>query len=212
MNKNFFLICFTFFVLGIVTFLVFRILYVQKLSSAPFIPQNSSFKLKAPSLALSGIVVDPHGDVKKQARNEDKFKPLKSGDEILQGEIVRTEKDGQVEVEFKNFGKIDMGSKSELIFVDLLPSEFLLKQVSGTVSYELKDKTKILSVRILHALFELDSGSGKITINNGEARVDLLGQAKIAMVDLENNTQVVKLNKGQRVLIDDNKRALEVIQ
>lgn len=211
--KNIKLLFLLLFLIGLISVLGFRIWRVRRAKSIPFFPQKSSFTLQPPVEALVGKLIEVEEEVKKEPRDDEEFQEAKEKEEILNGEKLATGKDSKAVVEFPDFAEVALFSNSEVTFVNLLPSSFLIRQSQGEVNYKLLQDQNPLSVRSLNLLFTLDSGESKITTDeeNGEIVVEqLLGKAKMAMVDLENKTHIWRLEKGQRALIDDEERRVEI--
>lgn len=191
--------------------LAFRLWQVGKTKSIPFSPQPSSFVLHPPSESLAGRLVLVKGKVEKEPRDEDKFEEVGVGEEILQGEKLATGEKSQATVEFPDFVEINLASDSGMDFVSLLPVNFLVSQVLGSVSYELLQGESPVSVRILHALLTSDCGESQVTVDREEITIEVFsGSAKLAMVDLENETHVWELKEGQKALVDDSQRRVEI--
>lgn len=189
----------------------YRLWQVKKIKAIPFSPQQSSFVLKPPSDALRGKLLLVKGKVEKEPREKDEFEEAGAEEEILQGEKLATGEKSQAVVEFPDFAKIDLGSNSEIGFVNLAPSNFLISQSLGSVTYKLLQDNALVNVRSLHALLSFDSGEGEVTVEEEEITVRVLsGKAKLALVDLENETHVWELEEGQEVLITDAERRVEI--
>lgn len=201
------------FLVGVISVFGVRIWQVRKAEKIPFVPKGSSFSFQPPSEALTGKLIEVEGELKKEPRDDEEFRGVEKGEEILDGEKLATGKDSRVVVEFSGFAEVTLGSNSEIAFINLLPSSFLIKQASGVVNYKLLQSENPLSVRSLNLLFTLEAGESKITTNEEEGGIiveQLLGKAKIAMVDLENKTHVWEVEEGQTALINDAERRVEI--
>lgn len=209
-TKNTKILFLVLFLVGAISVLIFRIWQVKRAKNIPFSPQESSFILQPPSDALQGKLVSAKGKVEKEPREKDEFEEVELEEEILQGEKLLTGERSQATVEFQDFAKIDSSSDTEIGFINLIPSKFLISQSSGSVVYKLLDNDNSLSVRALHALVNF-SGETEVVTKGEEIKVKILsGQAKLALVDLENKTHVWKLEEGQKALIDDTERTVEI--
>ena len=102
-------------------------------------------------------------------------------------------------------------SNSEINFISLIPANFLIEQKSGKVNYKLLQDKKSVSIRSLHALLVFYSGEGEVVVEEEEIIIKILsGKAKLSLVDLDNETHVWELEKGQRVLINDTERRVKI--
>lgn len=209
-NRLLFLVLF---LVGVISVLGVRVWQVKKAESVPFILQESSFSLQPPAEALTGKLVEIKGEVKKEPRDGEEFKEVEEKEEILDGEKLATGEDARAMIEFPDFAKISLGPNSEVAFVNMLPSGFLIRQSRGEVDYKLLQSENPLSVRTLHLLFTLQTGESNVVTDreDGEVSINqLLGRAKMALVDLENKTHVWEIEQGQRVLIDDEERRVGI--
>lgn len=200
------------FLTGIGIVVVFRLWQVKKIPAVYFSPQQSSFSLKPPTEALKGDLLTVEGDVKKEPRDKEEFETVKTeGEVLIEGEKIATGKKSQAAIEFPDFIRIDLGSDTEIGLSNLMPDNFLISQLSGSVTYSLLRNNNTFSVRSLHALLTFDSGESEITVGGSEIAVKILsGKAKLALVDLDNKTHIWELNEGEEVLVDDAERRVEI--
>jgi len=205
------LLVFLFFLTGLGSFFIFRLLQVRRFKKTVFVPQESSFELQPPAEALKGELVLAAGQVKRQARGGEEFEEVIAGEELLEGERLAVGLDSQAEVVFSAFVQIQLKASSEISLTNLLPSCFLINQAGGRVNYQTLQKDNSLSIRVLHTLLYLTGGEVEVQVDKGEVIIELLaGRAKLALVDLANETQVWFLEKGQTALIDDRQRRVEI--
>jgi hypothetical protein len=189
--------------------LVFRAWQVKRIRSIPFSPQKSLFVSKPPTEALRGKIVSAEGQVEKEARDKTEPEDVKVREEILQGEKLTIGEESQAVVEFSGLVRIGLGSNTKIGFINLLPANFLIHLPTGVLDYQLFQDNMPVSVRSLHVLLTLYSGEGKIVTGEGEITLEIFtGQAKLALVDLENETNVWELKGGDRVVVDDSQRTL----
>lgn len=201
----------TLFFVGLVGVFAFRIQQVKKAGNIPFFAEQPSFISQPPSDAIIGKLLSVEGRVEKEARGKDELEEIDEESDMLQGERLITKEKSKAEVEFPDFAKIDIGSDTEMSFINLLPSSFLVEQKTGEVDYKLLQDENPVSARCLHALLSFYSGEIEVGIEDGEITIWVLeGKAKLAMVDLENNTHVWQFEKDQKVLIDDATRTTEI--
>jgi len=204
------LIFFTLFIIGFTGIIAFRIIQVRKSETNPYQTEKSSFKLQPPLLASEGKISSLSGVVRKFGRDDDDFHTIENG-VILQGERLRTEKDSRVTVDFES-AQIILDGESEVGFVDTIPSEFLIKQVSGKVVYKAKKTGNTVSIRDNIILVSLSSGQVTIANDNDRNRIKISinGEVKVAFVNKDNKTKVWDFRKGN-VIVDLEKKELEVM-
>lgn len=203
-----------FLLIGGSTVFALRAWQVRQLEHDKFIPISGPTRIiNPPSGALTGKILQIKGLVNIHRRRDNDFTRLDSVYDIVQGEELQTKDSGQAVVEFQNFATLKLFKQSEIALVSLLPKSFLVKQRSGQVNYQLSSDKNSLSVRILHTLFTLKTGSASITLDQetGNIVIELvLGEGNFALPDLEDNTQVWTLVKGQKAVIDDEKRTVQI--
>lgn len=210
LKKTPYLIFLLLFLIGIAGVMTFRLWRVKDRGHISFAPQQSSFVFKPPADALKGKLLLINGSVKKEPREKNDFEDVNIKEEILQGEKLATGKKSQAVVEFPSFATVNLGSNTEIGFINLIPANFLISQSLGSVTYELLQDAPI-SVRSLHALLTIKSGKSEFTVNGETISVKVLsGAAKLALVDLENKTHIWEIKKGQQVLINDSQRRVEI--
>lgn len=211
LNRKHYLLFLLLFLIGTVGIVVFRLWQVKDAGHISFTPQQSSFVLKPPLDALEGKLSLFKGDVKKKPRDKEEFKEVNVGEEILQGEKIATGKKSQATIEFANLVKVNLGSDTEIGFNNLIPTDFLLNQSLGSATYELLQENVPFSVRSLHVLLTVYSGKSEVVVSDETITVKVLsGNAKLALVDLENKTHVWEIKEGQKVLVNDTQRRVEI--
>ncbi|PIS09455.1 hypothetical protein COT75_01495 [Candidatus Beckwithbacteria bacterium CG10_big_fil_rev_8_21_14_0_10_34_10] len=200
------------FLVGVGGVMVFRLWQVEKMPVASFSPQQSSFNLKPPTKALKGGFLIIDGNVKKEPRDKEEFETVEDvGGVLIEGEKIATGKKSQATIEFPDFIRIDLGSDTEIGLSNLMSDNFLISQLSGFVTYRLLGNNNTFSVRSLHALMSFEPGESEITVEESEIVVRILsGKAKLALVDLDNETHVWELNEGEEILVDDGERRVEI--
>lgn len=199
------------FLLGTVGVVVFRLWQVKNTGHISFTPQPSSFVLKPPLDALKGELSLFKGDVKKKPRDKEEFKDVNVGEQILQGEKIATGKESQATIEFPTLVRVNLGSDTEIGFINLIPANFLISQSLGSVTYEVLQDNAPISIRSLHTLVTINSGNSEFTISEDTITVRVLsGTAKLALVDLENKTSIWEIKEGQKVLVNDTERRVEI--
>lgn len=203
-NPQVLLLCF---LVGFIGFLTAR--FIQVCTLSPFLPQISTFTFTPPSQALSGILTSTNGHVEKLSRNENEFKEASQGATILLGESVATKTKSDATVTIANFAKIQFGPAAEVNFANLFSDNMVLQQKSGDIRYS---TTKPLSIRALHTLISITSGTTIINIIDTDISVAVQsGLAKFALVDTDNNTRTYQLSEGQWANINDTTRKVYLV-
>lgn len=175
---------------------------ISKTTSVP-IPAPT-YALNPPSEALSGMIVTETGTVKKLSRNETDYTEASAGAQILLGESIATDADSTTVASVSGMVTAYVDASSELVFANMFPSNFVLQQKNGRVTY---DVYQPIAVRALHSLISLNSGTYMIHIIDTDMSVTAIsGSAKLAIVDTDNNTHVYDIGEGERLNIDDANR------
>lgn len=210
-KKKHFLVLFSVFLIGMGIVVVWRVLMVERQEAPQFSAKESSFSLQPPLEALEGELVNAEGEVKKQSREADEFVDVDEEEQIVDGEKLNTGEESEAEIDFSDFGRLRLGSNTEISFTSLLPSSFVVNQKQGVANYKLLQDEDLLSIRILHLLLNLNSGEAEIAIENGEIIIEQLsGDSKFSLVDIDNKTHVWELEEGQKALINDAQRRVEI--
>lgn len=209
-KKAYYLVLSLLFLAGLAGALGLRILQSRMAAPPPFSPQETGFTLTPPSESLTATLTSAVGSVEKQPRDKDEFEKASEGDRILQGESVATREKSTATIQFPDFAEIALDANSVLGFISLIPESFLLNQPSGSVTYEVLWE-KPISVRSLHALLELQPGESQVSVVGREITVEVFsGKAKLALVDLENETNLFTLQEGQKAVINDAERSVVI--
>lgn len=197
-----------FFIVGLTTLLVAR--SIQVYYTPGFTPQTSTFSLTPPTQALSGILTITKGKAELLSRTAPAYEEASTGAQILIGESVATKENSTATVSVPHIVTTVLGSKSELVFANLFAGNMLLVQKAGTITFDVATD-KQLSVRVLHALISISSGSTTINIIDTDLSVSInTGSAKVALVDADNDTRVWYLKKGQWMSLNDTTREVRL--
>lgn len=199
-----------FFIIGFIGIVSLRIFQVQKREGKSFSAVKSTFKLEPPVTALIGEL-STSGVVKKYGREDEDFHMIEQGN-ILQGERIRTENNAKADINFERFAKINLNEDSEVGFINTNSTEFLIKQISGKVGYQIDNTGKTLSIRDGIILVSLTSGK-VIIVNNSEKnqiKISIGGDIKIALIDSNNKTKIWNFSQGS-VVVDSEKKELKVL-
>lgn len=167
----------------------------------PLIEEKIEF-LDPPSYALKGVLMVRGEGVEKLPRFGQDWLKAFEGVDIFQGERIRTDQISEAEVLFEGQVEIKMRSSSELNFANLIPESFLIEQLKGEVIYKTE---KPISVKLLKTLVLLEPGEAVVEIDSNGNFVYLgviLGKAKFAFIDKNNETQVYEVLAGRRLIFD----------
>ncbi len=168
---------------------------------------------KAPKNSETGTIQSMSGTIKWESRiateasQITKLVPIQQGEELMSGE------DGNAVVRFQSGLIISLTPNSHISFVQILPTNFVVNQLKGTIEYQ-KDNFIPLAIRSLHLLTQMSDGDVSITVDPKTASINITvkqGSVKIAFNDLQNISNVISLNKGDQYLFDDEKRQGNVV-
>lgn len=197
-----------FFIFGFTTLLIARSIQINY--TPAFAPQTSTFSLTPPAQALSGTLTITKGKAEKLSRTSPAYEETSTGAQILIGESVTTKENSTATVSVANIVTTVLGSKSELVYANLFADNMLLFQKAGTITFDVATD-KQLSVRALHALISITSGSTTVNIIDSDLSVSInTGSAKVALVDTDNNTRVWHLKEGQWISLNDTTREVRL--
>lgn len=190
--------------LALLLVIVGRIAYVHFLPHQPFVPQKNNTSLAPPTGAYKGKIRALSGEVKKLARDSEDFAPIDKTQPILQGEVVATGKNANIEIAMEKMDDIviQIKANTEVEFAHLVYPSVLFRHRRGRATYTTTMSS--FSIRSLHALIELGTGAVSVTTDDQTIEVHLEeGVARIGMIDANNDTHVWILQPGQRALIND---------
>ncbi len=212
--KNFSIILIAFF-LGFGGILTYRYIKTPKQPTQTTIDTSQptpapTFALVPPSQTIAGTLATTTGHVEKLSRNVDGYHEASSGAQILLGESLATKEKSAASATITNTVNITMGENAELVFANLFPTDLVLQQKAGKIEYQV---TKPMSLRVLHTLISIDSGDITVNVIDTDMSITVkTGEAKFALVDNENNTNVWTLKAGQRANIDDEASTVFLVQ
>lgn len=186
--------------LGFISVLLFR--YIQARSASPFTPQQSTFILAPPTQAITATITQTTGIVEHLTREADDYQEATPGGAVRQGESIAT-KNGTALITLGNLGTVSLMNNAEISLVHLIPDSLMFLHKAGSIDY----KTDT-SIRVLHAFVQL-SGDATISVRGPIVTVLVTqGTAKLALVDIENNTKVWEITQGQSVIVNDETRTI----
>lgn len=174
------------------------------------ITPEPTFALVPPQQAISGTLTVLSGHAKKFSRNDTEYKEASTGAQILLGESIATEENSSATASVSGIVNVSLGPSAELVFANVFPSNIVLQQRAGKITYTV---TNPVSVRLLHTLATLNPGVVTITIIDTDTSITVTkGSVKFALVDNDNKTNVWNLDEGKRANIDDQAREVTLVQ
>lgn len=201
-----------FFLLGLIATAGYSLWNNQKVIEnliSPISTQSSLFSMiNAPKNSVKGQMTNLIGEIAWQSRVSSQSMVIKKPVEIQQGESLQSGKDGKSTVLFENYVVVDISSNSDLEFIQTLPNNFVFNQKEGNVSYEQIGSTP-LSVRTLHSIVKINSGSVAISVDIEKGTVDLTvkkGTVTIGYNDINFVSQVIPVSVGQELIYNDKSR------
>jgi len=167
------------------------------------------FILTPPSQSVSGTLTILHNKVTQLTRTNDSYQDATPGGQILTGESVATDENGIAVATVSGIVTATLNQNAELAFANLFPTDMVLEQKSGKIQYDVTDSGYPMSVRALHTLVSINSGTAIINVIDSDMSITVkTGSLKFALVDNDNNTHVWNLTAGHRANIDDPTRSV----
>ncbi|MBI3620531.1 hypothetical protein HY214_05330 [Candidatus Roizmanbacteria bacterium] len=148
------------------------------------------------------------GTIKWESRTATEAVQITKAVLIQQGEELISGADGMAVVSYQSGLTISLFPNSHISFIQMLPANFVLNQLQGTIEYQ-KNNSTPLAIRSLHLLTQMDNGDLQIAIDEKIARIDIFvkkGSVQIAFNDLQNISNVIRLQEADRYQFDDKKR------
>ncbi len=113
---------------------------------------------KAPKNSEVGTIQSMSGTIKWESRTAIATEgaqitqpvPIQQGEELISGD------DGSAVVSYQNGLTISLSPNSHISFVQMLPTNFVLNQLKGTIEYQ-KNNSTPLAIRSLHLLTQMDN-------------------------------------------------------
>lgn len=185
-------------------------LFIRQPGNVLMIP-TSHFSLEnAPTDSFKGDIASMSGTVRWLSRVSPGPTLLTSPRMIQQGESLSTGKDGKVIVAIKNNFVISLAHNSNISFLQLLPTNFVIGQDSGSVTFQ-NNISIPLSIRSLNLVTVIDNATVQIVIDVTNVRVSVEnGVAKEGYEDAQNTSTVVTVRAGQEFIFDNEKRTATI--
>jgi hypothetical protein len=172
----------------------------------------SRFSLeKAPSKALVGSLTSVSGEVNYEPRLATESAKLERPVLIQQGDILETGENGTFRLVFKDAAEINVLPLSAINIAQTLPANIVIVQSGGEAAYK-KNSTIPLSLRVLHLLIEVDE-EANVLVETAKSLVtvkSVKGDATLAFNNLNNETQIIKLEEGATLVFNDRTRKTTV--
>lgn len=201
-------------ILGAVVFIAYDILKIKTTQNAiqqQVKQEKQRFSIeRAPKESKEGSVASMSGKIKWESRIATAPAEISTLKTVKQGERLVTEDDGNVIVTFLDIGKVTIGSKTDLSFIQTLPNDFVFSQDAGLVDYE-NNSSISMSVRSFHLLVTITNGQMSLSVDKDKTKVNITvnkGSATIAYNDLQYISRVANIEKGQTYVFDDGSRTI----
>lgn len=171
---------------------------------------ESSFSLYvAPRDTLRGTIVSLSGDVGWQPRIATEPAKITKPIQIQQGEEIKTLETGQATVVFSKIANLTIYPKTEINFIQTLPSNVLIEQNIGTAEY-IKLSDSPLSVRSLDLLIKINQGNIVVSVSENQPYIIIdvkSGSITVGYNDIDYITQMLDVASGNRLIFrTDTKR------
>ncbi len=169
----------------------------------------TAFSLEnAPSMTIKGKIASLSGDVEWESRVATTPAKLTKPISVQQGELLRTNDNGNILIQFSDIFSISMFPLSELNIIQTLPTNFVFLQNKGTAEY-IKTGSAPLGIRCLHLLISQNTGDIIVTADKIRPIITVIvknGSAVIGFNDLQSNTNIETILGGQTFIFNDEKR------
>lgn len=193
-----------FFLVGIGIMLSYQYLLTSQLQFPRIKPPiTTKFSLaNAPSATIRGTISSMSGTVAWLSRTANNFVILKSKRTIQQGEDLSTGSNGKALVTIHNMALLSLSPNTHLSFIELLPQNFVINLVKGSLLYETTVQVPV-SVVTNNLLTLANNGLFSITYDPDSSTVLVhveRGSATEGYEDSQNNSNVVQVTQGQTFL------------
>ncbi|CAN5148651.1 hypothetical protein BH09PAT1_BH09PAT1_4640 [soil metagenome] len=160
-----------------------------------------------PSNSLHGDITLLSGATKWQSRTATEASVITQKRSIQQGETLLTGDTGNVSVAFPDM-LFTLTENSTLNFIQTLPSNVVLEQKEGNITYE-NTSSNPLAIRVYPMLIEQIQSTAKISIDDdlGTTTIKITtGSATVAYNDSDNISTVEKITAGHTMTFDTSTR------
>jgi hypothetical protein len=212
--KNFIVFA-MYFVLGV--FLIFSFKQIsQTINSQQLktpLSQSTFFLNSAPSESLRGTIMSLVGDVGWRSRIATEPARITKPTQVQQGEGIVTEKDSGATVVFSNIANINIFSKTNINFIQTLPSNILFEQNIGIVNYKILG-SNIVNIRCLSLLIKANQGEVEVSVNENQPYIIIdvkIGSITVGYNDINYVTQVLDVKSGKRLIFRTDFKRINVL-
>lgn len=181
---------------------------IRVIAPKPLIPPTAFSDEMAPKESVKGQIATMSGEVWWISRVTSQRTPYATPSAVQQGETYATGDNGAIEINFSEYGSVNIVSKSEVGIDQTLPVDFVFDQSSGSASFTSLGRSPF-SVRSLHLLTTIASGSATINLDYKKHLITLRvisGSAKLAYNDTDIVSQVLEISQGKSFRFDDDNR------
>lgn len=199
-----------FFLAGIAVILSYQYLLPSQFHFPMLKPAiTTKFSLaNAPSNSIRGTIASMSGTINWLSRTADKPVTITSKRTIQQGEDLSTGQNGKAAVNIHNTALVSLSPNTHVSFIELLPQNFVINQVKGSVIYETTIQVPV-SIVTNDLLTVANNGIFSITYNPDSSTVSVYvgrGVATEGYEDSQNNSNVVPLSEGQTYIFNTTTR------
>lgn len=176
--------------------------------------QTTPFSLAIPPKAsLKGRMISLTGIVDWQSREATIPAALSQKQPVLQGEEYWTKDTGRLNILFPNIVQLFINYDTHISFIQTLPTNFVMLQNRGEVTYTKLTPTTPVAIRVLGLLVAQQSGEAVISIDEEESLITITvkeGSVTIAFNDRETVSNVITVEKGYSYIFDNETREGEL--
>jgi hypothetical protein len=168
----------------------------------------SNFSLeKAPSQSLVGKIISLNGEVFYESRTSSESAKITNPINVQQGESLATGTGGNVILNYADAVDITISPMSSVNIIQTIPNDLVFQQTLGSIKYNKLSQIPV-SIRVGHLLVEND---GIIIISFTKdspiTTVEVIdGSANTAFNNLNNDSQLLNLKKGQILRFNESNR------
>lgn len=201
-----------FFGLGIIVAILYFLVRannpIRVITPKPLIPPTAYSDAYAPKESVKGQIATMSGEIWWIDRISSELTKLATPGAVKQGETYATSDNGILEINFPDYGSVNLTSKSEVGIDQTLPVNFVFDQASGSATFTSLGRSPF-SVRSLHLLTTIASGSATINLDYKKHLINLKvisGSIKLAYNDTNLISQVLEILQGKSFRFDDDNR------
>lgn len=201
-----------FFGLGIIVAILYFLVRannpIRVITPKPLIPPTAYSDAYAPKESVKGQIATMSGEVWWISRVASQLTPYATPSAVQQGETYATSDNGFMEINFPDYGSVNLTSKSEVGIDQTLPVDFVFDQASGSATFTSLGKSPF-SIRSLHLLTTIASGSATINLDHKRHLINLkviYGSVRLVYNDTDFVSQVLEIPQGKSFRFDDDNR------